>query len=193
MLTLQYNKGPTLDDFYSKWSISPGININRITADQQNTSPKLALGGFIQVENKISKTVGFVSGLNYSPVRYSYEEIDSLVEDRLSYFNIPIGIKLIPTKKSNVILGANYNIYNNGSFIVSKGPYKRSDVYSEGVFRNTIGGFVQMGYKFYGNFEVFMNFRWATRSSPAIQLQTNNTSGLQLGISYRVWNSQIKY
>jgi len=137
--------------------------------------------------------VGFVSGLNYSPVRYSYVEVDSLVQDRLSYFTIPIGIQLIPTKKSNVILGANYNIYNNGNFIISKGGFERGEVYSEGIFRNTIGGFVQMGYKFYRNFETFVNFRWATRSSPAIQLQTNNTSGLQLGISYRIWNSKIKY
>ena len=95
--------------------------------------------------------MGFVSGLNYSPVRYSYELIDSLVQDRLSYFTIPIGIKLIPTKKSNVILGANYNIYNNGNFIISKGSFKKSEFYSEGVFRNTIGGFVQTGYKFYEN------------------------------------------
>lgn len=137
--------------------------------------------------------MGFVSGLNYSPVRYSYEVIDSLVQDRLSYFTIPLGIKLIPSKKSNVILGANYNIYNNGNFIISKGSFGRSEVYSQGIFRNTIGGFVQMGYKFYWNFEAFVNFRWATRSSPTIQLQTNNTSGLQLGISYRIWNSQIKY
>ena len=120
-------------------------------------------------------------------------EVDSLVQDRLSYFTIPIGIQLIPTKKSNIILGANYNIYNNGNFIISKGSFERSEVYSEGIFRNTIGGFVQMGYKFYRNFETFVNFRWATRSSPAIQLQTNNTSGLQLGISYRIWNSKIKY
>ncbi len=126
-------------------------------------------------------------------MRYSYEAIDSLVQDRLFYFTIPIGIKLIPTKKSNVILGVNYNIYNNGNFIISKGDFESSEVYSEGIFRNTIGGFVQIGYRFYRNFEVFMNFRWATRSSPAIQLQTNNTSGLQLGISYRIWNSQIKY
>ena len=192
-MILQYNKGPAIEDLYSRWSIYPGVNINRINTDQQNTSPKLTLGVFIQAENKISKTVGFVSGLNYSPVRYSYKVIDSLVQDRLFYFSIPLGIKLIPTKKSNVILGANYNIYNNGSFVISKGSFKRSEVYSEGVFRNTIGGYVQMGYKFYRNFEVFMNFRWARRSSPAIQVQTNNTSGFQLGISYLIWNSKIKY
>tara|TARA_B100001175_G_scaffold255417_1_gene223292 strand:+ start:529 stop:1107 length:579 start_codon:yes stop_codon:yes gene_type:complete len=192
-LILQYNKGPAIEDLYSRWSIYPGVNINRINTDQQNTSPKLTLGVFIQAENKVSKTVGFVSGLNYCPVRYSYNVIDSLVQDRLFYFNIPLGIKLIPTKRSNIILGANYNIYNNGNFIVSKDSFKRSEVYSEGVFRNTIGGYVQMGYKFYGNFEVFMNFRWARRSSPAIQVQTNNTSGFQLGISYLIWNSEIKY
>ncbi len=73
--------------------------------------------------------MGFVSGLNYSPVRYSYVEVDSLVQDRLSYFTIPIGIQLIPTKKSNVILGANYNIYNNGNFIISKGGFERGEVY----------------------------------------------------------------
>jgi len=161
--------------------------------DQQNTSPELAIGVFIQAENKISKTVGFVSGLNYNPVRYSYKEIDSSIQDRLSYFSIPLGIKLIPSKKSNIALGGNYNIYNNGNFIISKGEIERIEGYSKGIFRNTIGGFVQIGYKFFRTFEIFVNFRWATRSSPAIQLQTNNTSGFQLGMSYRIWNSKIKH
>ncbi len=137
--------------------------------------------------------MGFVSGLIYSPVEYSYQVRDSLGKDKLSYFSIPLGIRLIPSKKTSIELGAHYNIYNKGGFIISKDDIERNEVYAEGVFRNSMGGFLQVSYQFYKRLIIFVNYRWASRNSPALQTQTNNTSGLQLGLTYPIWSSQIKY
>ena len=112
MLILQYNKGPALDGAYSRWSIYAGIDVNRINTDQKKTTPKLILGGFIQMVFRISKTVAFVSGINYSPVKYSYQVKNSLVQDRISYFSIPLGIRLHPSKKTSIGLGSNFNVFN---------------------------------------------------------------------------------
>ena len=190
MLILQYNKGPALDESYSRWSIFAGIDLNRINTDQKNTSPKLILGGFIQMEFRVSNSLGFVSGINYSPVKYSYKLKDSL-QDRLSYFSIPLGVRLHPTKKTSFGLGGHFNAFNKAEFISSK-ENERYEAYAEGVFKNSFGGFVQISYQFYKRFVIYANFRWASRISPAVQIQTNNTSGVQLGLTYPILSSQIK-
>ena len=192
LLIQQYNKGPALDNKYSRWSISSEINLNRINTDLQNTRPKLTLGVGIQIELRISKTLGFISGINFSPVKYSYQINDSLGQDRLIYYSFPLGIRLLPTKKISIGLGGLYKIFKNGKYIRSLGTFEDIDTYKENVFRNSFGGFFQIGYKFYKKFKVFSNFRWVRRSSPHIQMQTNNTSGFQLGLNYSLWRSNNK-
>ena len=191
MLILQYSKGPALDEAYSRWSIYAGIDVNRINTYQKKTTPKLILGGFIQMEFRMSRTVGFLSGTNYSPVKYSYQK-NSLVEDRISYFSIPLGIRLHPTKKTSIGLGSHFNALNKAEFIRFKENSESYEAYSKGVFKNSFGGFVQLGYQFYKRFVIYGNYRWASRSSPAVQIQTNNTSGVQLGLTYPIFSSQIK-
>ncbi len=192
MLILQYNKGPALDKAYSRWSIYAGIDVNRINTDQKKTTPKLILGGFIQMEFRMSRTVGFLSGTNFSPVKYSYQVKNSLVQDRISYFSIPLGIRLHPTKKTSIGLGSHFNALNKAEFIRFKENSESYEAYSKGVFKNSFGGFVQLGYQFYKRFVIYGNFRWASRSSPAVQIQTNNTSGVQIGLTYPIFSSQIK-
>ncbi len=192
MLILQYNKGPALDEAYSRWSIYAGIDVNRINTDQKKTTPKLILGGFIQMEFRMSRTLGFVSGINYSPVKYSYQVKNSLVQDRISYFSIPLGIRLHPTKKTSIGLGSNFNVFNKAEFIRIEEDIENYEAYSKGVFKNSFGGFIQLGYQFYKKFVIYTSFRWASRSSPAVQIQTNNTSGVQLGLTYPIFSSQIK-
>ncbi|OUW34411.1 MAG: hypothetical protein CBD39_03850 [Flavobacteriaceae bacterium TMED179] len=192
ILILQYNKGPALDNEYSRWSISSEINLNRINTDIQNTSPKLTLGMGVQIELRASKTFGFISGINLSPVKYSYQRNDSLGQDRLTYYSFPIGILLQPTKKISLELGALYNIFRNGTYSRSLGTYENIKTYPKNIFRNSFGGFFQINYKFYKKVKIFTNFRWVRRSSPPIQMQTNNLSGFQLGLNYRLWSSKSK-
>ena len=144
------------------------------------------------MEFRISKTVAFVSGINYSPVKYSYEVKNSLFQDRISYFSIPLGIRLNPTKKTSIGLGSHFNAFNKAEFIRLKENSESYEAYSKGIFKNSFGGFVQLGYQFYKRFVIYANFKWASRSSPAVQIQTNNTSGIQLGLIYPIFSSQIK-
>ena len=144
------------------------------------------------MELRMSKTVGFVSGINYSPVKYSYEVKNSLVQDRISYFSVPLGIRLHPTKKTNIGLGSNFNIFNKAEFIRIEEDIENYEAYSKGVFKNSFGGFVQLGYQFYKRFVIYGNFRWVRRTSPPIQSQTNNTLGFQMGVNFRLWKSKLR-
>ena len=174
------------------WSIYAGIDVNRINTDQKKTTPKLILGGFIQMEFRMSRTMGFVSGINYSPVKYSYEFKNSLVQDRISYFSIPLGIRLHPTKKTSIGLGSNFNVFNKAEFIRIEEDIENYEAYSKGVFKNSFGGFVRVGYRFFRKCYVYVNLRWATRSNPPTLPQTNTNSGFQLGINYTLWASKKK-
>lgn len=192
LLLQQYNKGPVLDDVYSRWSVYPVVQLNRINTNLETTSPKLTLGGGLEGEFRVSKTVGFLSGIAHTPVVYSYPVQDSLGLDRLRYLSIPLAVRLHPTKRVSLGLGVQYNIYRKGEQLRTIGDFERKTAYTEGVFLNSFGGFAQVGYHFFKRFYGFVNFRWAGRSSPPTQPQTNNNSGFQLGLNYRLWRSRIK-
>ncbi len=192
LLIQQYNQGPVLDNFYSRWSINLGIQLNRINTDKENTNPKITLGSLIQLEYNVSKTVGFISGLNYTPISYSYTIKDSLGQDNLKYFSIPIGIRLNPTKRVSISLGGLYNRYQKGEYEVSLNDFARQANYAESIFKNSLGGFAQIGYHFFKRFYGFLNFRWATRNSSPTLSQSNNTSGFQVGFVYQLWSSRVK-
>ena len=65
--------------------------------------------------------------------------------------------------------------------------------FADGIFRDTLGGNVQVAYHLGQHLLVFGNFRWVGRISPPTQPQTNNTSGFQLGIVYRLWKSTLNH
>ncbi len=65
-------------------------------------------------------------------------------------------------------------------------------IISKKIFKNSFGITIQGGYCFYKKFIVYTNYRWTKRNSPAIQKQSNNTSGIQLGIAYKLWDSRKK-
>ena len=83
LLIQQYSKGPELDQNYSKWSLRFGPQLSRINTDLGTTSPTLSLGGLMEIEYRLSKTVGLVSGVQFTPISYSYMEGDSTATDQL--------------------------------------------------------------------------------------------------------------
>ena len=192
LIIQQYNKGPVLDNVYSRWSIYPVVQLNRINSNLETTTPKIALGGGLEGEYQVSKTLGFLTGMYYNPVIYSYPVQDSLGFDRLSYLSLPFAIRLHPTKSVSLGVGIHYNFYRKGEQLRTIGDFERTEPYAEGIFKNSFGGFAQVGYHFFKHFYGFVNFRWAGRSSPPIQPQTNNISGFQVGFNYRIWRSRIK-
>ena len=86
-------------------------------------------------------------------------------------------------------MGAQYNHFQKGEKIVSWGDTKMSAHYEEGIFSNSFGFIVQAGYHFWQQFYGYVNYRWVKKTSPLIQKQTNNTKGVQLGLTYTFWNS----
>ena len=116
LLIQQYQKGPALDGVYSRWSVYPGVQLNYINTDLESTSPKLALGAVLQIEYRVSSTVGFTTGLYDTRIAYSYPVQDSIGIDKLRYWSIPLGIQLHPTKRVSLGLSALYNSLIKGAF-----------------------------------------------------------------------------
>ena len=192
LLIQQYNKGPVLDNVFSRWSIRPGVLLNRINTNLETTAPKITFGGGLEGEYRVSKTVGFLTGIYYNPIVYSYPVQDSLGIDRLRYLTVPLAIRLHPTNRVSLGVGVQYNFFRKGEQLKTIGDYEQTEPYTKDIFKNSLGGFAQVGYLFFKHFYGFVNFRWAGRSSPPTQPQTNNTSGFQIGLNYRIWRSRIK-
>ena len=190
LLIQQYSRGPSLDASFSNWSVEAGPQLNRINSDLSSTSPTISFGGIVQLEYRFHKTVGLIFGVNYTPVNYKYSLADSTAKDHLNYLSFPIFLRVHPTKNIHLSLGGNYNYYLSGYRKIRFDDLEIKASYSKEVFKNSFGFTIQGGYSFLKDFIVFANYRWAKRSSPTMQKQSNNTSGIQMGITYRLWNSR---
>ena len=192
LLIQQYNIGPALEDVYSTWTISLGAHINRIDSDKEISDPLINFGAISQLEFRMAKSFGVLTGVNYNKISYNYPLINSVGRDKLVYFSFPLGIRLRPTKKVSFAIGGLYNNFYKGQLTIKYGNFERSEPYATGIFENSIGGFTQIEYNFFKNLNTYLNFRWATKNDSPIMPQSNNNSGFQLGISYQFWNSTIK-
>ena len=79
LLIQQYNKGPALDDVYSRWSIFVSGRLNYLNTDLERTSPILSLGGLTEMQFNISKTFGFLIGFGNTTISYKYDYQNSFV------------------------------------------------------------------------------------------------------------------
>lgn len=242
LLIQQYDKGPELDRDYSRWYLRIGPQLNLINTNLRTTSPKISLGGIIELEYRLSKTIGLLGGAQYTPIIYSYP-LDNFIgndrlkfisyplirKDQLKYISYPLMLRLQPTDKLSFGLAIVYQVFINGDkhrtsnifnpinggivsnfnpkgaeivsfeYTVSGTKYylnyrwdkgndevKVTNPYAEGIFKNSFGMIAQVGFHISKRIIICGNFRWVRRSSPSLQLQTNNTSGFQLGIVYRI-------
>ena len=192
LLIQQYNIGPALDDIYSKWTISLGVHLNRIDSDKEISDPLINFGAISQLEFRMAKSFGVLTGVNYNKISYNYPLINSVGRDELVYFSFPLGIRLRPTKKVSFAIGGLYNNFYKGQLTIKYENFERSEPYATGIFENSIGGFTQIEYNFFKNLNTYLNFRWATKNNSPTMPQSNNTSGFQIGISYQIWNSRIR-
>ena len=192
LLIQQYNKGPALDDVYSRWTIYLGSRLNYLNTDLEGTIPILSLGGLTEVQLNISKTFGFIIGLGNTAISYKYDYLNSFAKDRLDYFVLPIGVRLNPTKKVSFSFGTVYNFFNKGENKVSENDVILKKEYEKLDFENSFGGFTQIGFYFLKNFYGFINFRWATKYNSPLAKKSNNNNGFQLGLAYKIWSSKIK-
>ena len=192
LLIQQYNKGPALDDVYSRWTIYLGSRLNYLNTDLEATNPILSLGGLTEVQLNFSKTFGFIIGFGNTTISYKYDYQNSFAKDRLNYFVLPIGVRLNPTKKVSFSFGAIHNFFNNGENKVSENNIIVKKEYEKLYFENSFGGFTQIGFYFLKNFYGFINYRWATKYSSPLAEKSNNNIGFQLGLAYKIWSSKLK-
>ena len=192
LLIQQYNKGPALDDVYSRWSIFVGGRLNYLNTDLERTSPTLSLGGLTEMHFNISKTFGFLIGFGNTTISYKYDYQNSFVKDRLNYFVLPIGVRLNPTKKVSISFGAIHNLFNKGENQVTENDVVVKKEYEKLDFENSFGGFTQIGFYFLKNFYSYINYRWATKYNSPLDEKSNNNNGFQLGLAYKIWSSRIK-
>lgn len=192
LLIQQYNRGPQLDSNYSKWSFRLGPQLNRINTDLGTTTPTLTLGGLVEIEYRFSKTVGLVSGAQFTPISYSYIEADNLAKDHLKYISYPLMLRLQPTYRLSFGLGIIYQAFLNGQKELGEEEAKLTTPYAKGIFKNSVGMIGQLSYHLNPRFNVFANYRWVKRTSPPTQAQTNNTIGFQLGVSYLFLKSKLR-
>ena len=193
LLIQQYSKGPGLNQKHSKWILEVGPEVSRLNTTLETTSPTITIGAIAHLEYRLSKTTGLVSGINYSPLKYSYVWADSIAFDALKFVGIPIYLRMHPTDQINISLGGHYNYFFKGEQIIKWEDSNSKKIYDKGIFRNTYGLTIQVRYNWIWNLSFFANYRWAKRSSPLLQRQTNNCSGLQLGCVYSLWRSKNKY
>tara|TARA_B100000989_G_scaffold276501_1_gene236806 strand:+ start:248 stop:919 length:672 start_codon:yes stop_codon:yes gene_type:complete len=192
LLIQQYNKGPALDDVYSKWSIYIGSRLNYLNTDLNGTNPLLSLGGLTEVQLNISKSFGFIIGFGNTAISYRYDYLNSFAKDRLDYFVLPIGVRLNPTKKVSFSFGTIYNFFNKGLNQVAENDIVIKKEYEKIDFENSFGGFTQIGFYFLKNFYGFINYRWATKYNSPLVEKSNNNNGFQLGLAYKIWSSKTK-
>lgn len=186
LLIQQYNQGPRLDLSYSKFTFNLGPQLNRINTDLGTSSPSLTLGAIFEIDYRLTQNVGLVIGGHYTPVRYRYLEKETVYQDALNYLTLPLFLRLQPTKKISLGLGAIYQLFLKGNQIIENPEEEIIIAYPKGIFKNSMGLLSQLTYNLNSSLAVFINYRWVRRTSPAIQKETNNTQGLQLGLTYRL-------
>jgi len=192
LLIQQYNKGPALDDVYSRWSIYLGSRLNYLNTDLERTNPILSLGGLAEIQLNVSKTFGFLIGFGNTTISYKYDYQNSFAKDRLNYFVLPIGVRLNPTRKVSISFGAINNLFNKGENQVTENDVLVKKEYEKLDFENSFGGFTQIGFYFLKNLYSFINYRWATKYNSPLAEKSNNNKGFQLGLAYKIWSSKIK-
>ena len=185
LLLQQYNKGPGLDNYYSKLEIFLGSDIFLMNKNEK-TTPIINFGGNFEAEFNISKTFGIKTGLYYFPVKYFYKNNENL-KDLIKYLTIPIGIKLSPTKKSKFSMGINYNIIKEAIFFNGniKGEYNINE------YKNNIGFFIGYEYLFWKMISLNIKYKFSKENSIDKLIKKEKYKGLMLSLKLKIFKSKI--
>ena len=185
LLIQQYNKGPSLDNYYSKLEIYIGGDIFRMNKNEK-TKPVINFGGNIEVVYNLSRTFGIKTGIYYFPVKYFYKENEAY-KDLIKYLSIPIGLKLSPTKKSKFSMGINYNnlkkaIFYNGNI---KGEYNLND------YENTFGFFIGYEYIIWKVIGINIKYKFSKENNVNELIKPEKYKGIMLTIKLKTFSSKI--
>ena len=185
LLIQQYNKGPSLDNYYSKLEIYMGGDIFRINKNEK-TKPLINFGGNIEVVYNLSPTFGIKSGMYYFPVKYYYKKNETF-KDLIKYISIPIGLTLAPTRKSKFSMGVNYNVINKAIFYNGniKGEYSLDD------YKNTFGFFIGYEYMIWKVIGINIKYKFSKENTINELIKPEKYKGLMLTIKLKTFSSKI--
>jgi len=185
LLIQQYNKGPSLDNYYSKLEIYMGGDIFRMNKNEK-TKPIINFGGNIEVVFNLSSTFGIKSGMYYFPVKYYYKKNETF-KDLIKYISIPIGLTLAPTRKSKFSMGVNYNVINKAIFYNGniKGEYSLDD------YKNTFGFFIGYEYMIWKVIGINIKYKFSKENTINELIKPEKYKGLMLTIKLKTFSSKI--
>jgi len=185
LLIQQYNKGPGLDNYYSKLEIFLGGDLFLMNKNEK-TKPIMNFGGNLEAEINISKTFGIKTGLYHFPVKYFYINNENL-KDLIKYLTIPIGIKLSPTKKSKFSMGINYNIIKEAVFYNGnlKGEYNLNE------YKNNIGFFIGYEYLIWKMIALNIKYKFSKENTIDKLIKQEKYKGLMLSLKLKIFKTKI--
>ena len=193
LLIEQYREGPDLGSAYSSWEVDIIASSSLWIPENKVLSPKLNYLAQIRVMYKPAKSLALISGFDYIPKSYTYKTQDTINLDRLTYFSVPLGIRLFPYKRLHLGLSLQYHLYQNGA---SRTPPKKPVIIkniSPGILKNSFGFCASVDYTIWKKFSVEAQFRFTKKNETLFAIQTNSYTGWVLGLNYPLIQSKPNY
>ena len=191
-LLLQYNKGPDLDAFYRTWNFDIHAFAVRVNLTEDYSKPRITYAIGSNVHYKLSKTLGFTSGIGFFNIHHQYELSTNTSKDKLSYLTLPLTVRVSPSRNLILETGVIYHslLKAKNSEIVNLS--NKSNVYEDDVFKNTFGWLFSVQYNVWKRLNTSVQYRFIKKTSDAFSIQKNNFNGLLLGVHYFIFNPRKK-
>jgi opacity protein-like surface antigen len=171
-LLLQYNKGPDLDAFYRTWNFDIHAFAVRVNLTEDYSKPRITYAIGSNVHYKLSKTLGFTSGIGFFNIHHQYELSTNTSKDKLSYLTLPLTVRVSPSRNLILETGVIYH-----SLLKAK---------------NTFGWLFSVQYNVWKRLNASVQYRFIKKTSDAFSIQKNNFNGLLLGVHYFIFNPRKK-
>ncbi len=191
-LLMQYNKGQDLDGFYRKWNLDLHTRMLYGNSKEDYSVSKISYSAGVYIQYKLSKTFALCSGGDYLNLRYQYKLANNQSYDQLTYFSVPLTIRVFPSRKLLFETGVLYNHLLEARNTQIGDPRNKINDYPEGAFKNAFGWLFGTQYNVWKRFDVSLQYRFSKRASDPNVLQKNNFEAFILGIHFFILNPKKK-
>ena len=193
LLIEQYREGPDLGSAYSPWEVDLIGSTTYWIPQNKVLSPRLNYLVQIRLMYKPAKSLAIISGFDYIPKSYTYETLNKTHLDRLTYFSVPLGIRLFPYKRLHLGLSSQYNLYQKGAYRIPPKKPVRIENIPPGILKNSFGFCASVDYTIWKKFSLEVQFRFTKKNESLYTIQTNNYTGWVLGLNYPLFESELNY
>ncbi len=186
LLRQQYSKADHDLEYYRKWNYDVFIQPHFSNTTNRDTKGRIQLDIGGNVYYHFTKSFGLGTGVHYNQLAYSYTLENDTSIDQLRFVRLPLVLIGRPIKRLRLTLGVAYHWFLKASG--QPPPLMERSRYPKGVFLNTLGLQTSVQYTVWKRFSVSFNYRFQKRSGNPIQRETQNFSGLALGVHYTLLN-----